>query len=142
MREGSDHDLRSAAGALAARYAAARHRERLAAEILHLVRRERDRPIRRGPVEVDLLTRTAQVDGRPLALCPREFALLVALVRADGPLDAAALRRPVLGVARDQGTNALAVHLSRLRSKLGAGLIETVRGRGWRLVDHGRAMDP
>ena len=76
---------------------------------------------RQGRLTLDLLARQAAVDGRPLRLFPREFALLwrlssepgVAVARAD-------LLRDVLGLTIEPGTNALAVHICRLRRKLHA----------------------
>jgi two-component system, OmpR family, response regulator RegX3 len=86
-------------------------------------------------LEVDPRTRRATVDGRELALTPKEFDLL-ALLAAD----------PGAAVARDRifaqvwGTRwygspkTIDVHVAALRRKLGdPGWIETVRGVGFRL---------
>lgn len=127
--------LEAAATAIAGRFVPPGRRDALAHAIVLLAAAERERPLRRGCIEIDLLARTARCRDRPVPLMPREFTLLLALVRAPAPLDMAALRQAVLGIGFDPGTNAVAVHLSRLRAKLGAGVIETVPSAGWRLRD-------
>lgn len=75
------------------------------------------------------------VDGLPVDLTAREFELLAAL-----------LGRPNLVLGRDRlldlawggpfpgGTRTVDVHIAQLRRKLGkAGLIETVRGAGYKV---------
>lgn len=77
--------------------------------------------------------------GRPLALTPTEFRLLVALMeQADRPLSLSELARLVHGTAEDEAAarQALSTHLWRLRRKLGrapdgADYIANVRGRGY-----------
>jgi two-component system, OmpR family, response regulator RegX3 len=94
-----------------------------------------DGPSHVDGLEVDPRTRRATVDGRELALTPKEFDLL-ALLAAD----------PGAAVARDRifaqvwGTRwygspkTIDVHVAALRRKLGdPGWIETVRGVGFRL---------
>lgn len=74
---------------------------------------------RHGRLELDPRKRDAAVDGQYLRLHPREFALLWRL--SDDPGDAvprAALLRDVLGLTIEPRTNALAVHVCRLRKKL------------------------
>ena len=74
---------------------------------------------RHGRLELDPRKRDATVDGRRLRLHPREFALLWRL--SDEPGDAvprAGLLRDVLGLTIEPHTNALAVHICRLRKKL------------------------
>ena len=74
---------------------------------------------RHGRLELDPRRRDALADGRPLRLNPREFALLWRL--SDEPGEAiprTALLRDVLGLTIEPGTNALAVHICRLRKKL------------------------
>lgn len=86
-------------------------------------------PARReiGPLRLELLARDGFVADRPLALHPREFALLWRLT--DTPRVAVTKRALLsevwrLGYVPD--TNSLAVHVFRLRAKLtGSGL------RGW-----------
>ena len=96
-------------------------------------------PIRRGPIEIDPVARAVRREGRPIALRHREYALLHHLAQCDGePQSRDALLRAIWGLAFDPGTNIVAVHMSRLRAAIDQGaprpLIETVRGRGYRLA--------
>ena len=86
-------------------------------------------------VEVDLSARTTWRAGAPVALTAREWSLLEALVLRAGRIVAKAdLETLVLGVDTEVLSNALEVHISGLRRKLGAAVIETVRGLGYRVV--------
>lgn len=74
---------------------------------------------RHGRLELDPHMRDAAVNGQYLRLHPREFALLWRL--SDEPGDAvprAVLLRDVLGLTIEPRTNALAVHVCRVRKKL------------------------
>lgn len=87
-----------------------------------------------GDVEVNLAARLARVGGRRVELTAREWAVLEALVlRAGRIVPKADLERLMLGSDADVASNALEVHVSALRRKLDRGLIETVRGLGYRL---------
>ncbi len=89
-----------------------------------------------GDVTVDLAARTASSDGVRADITAREWALLEALVlRAGRIVPKAELERLVLGFDSVLASNALEVHVSALRRKLGRGLIETVRGLGYRIGD-------
>lgn len=92
-----------------------------------------------GPLRLDLLSRDGMVAGRLLALHPREFALLWRL--GDQPGEAVAaevLLRDVWRLEFRPETNSLAVHVSRLRTKLRLagldGLIETLPDGAYRLA--------
>lgn len=87
-----------------------------------------------GAVEVDLAARTALVDQRTVPLTAREWALLEAMVlRAGRIVPKAELEKLVHGFDAEIASNALEVHVSALRRKLGHALIETVRGLGYRI---------
>ena len=74
---------------------------------------------RHGRLALDPLARQATIDGCPLRLFPREFALLWRLSDEPGiPVSRAELLHDVLGLSIEPGTNALAVHICRLRKKL------------------------
>ncbi len=89
-----------------------------------------------GEVEVDLAAHGAWHRGVAVELTAREWALLQALLlRAGRIVPRPDLERLVLGSDSEVTSNAIEVHLSSLRRKLGRGLIETVRGLGYRLVD-------
>src|SRR5687768_17182141 len=85
-----------------------------------------------GEVEVDLAARGAFVGGQAVELTAREWAVLEALVLRAGRIVAKAdLEKLVLGFDADVASNALEVHVSALRRKLGRDLVETVRGLGY-----------
>jgi two-component system OmpR family response regulator len=87
-----------------------------------------------GPVEVDLNARTAYVDGARVDLTGREWSVLEALVlRAGRIVPKPDLEKLVLGFDTEVSSNALEVHVSALRRKLGRNLIETVRHLGYRV---------
>jgi two-component system OmpR family response regulator len=90
--------------------------------------------LRFGAVEVDLPARSAFVQSQPVPLTAREWAVLEALVRRAGRIvPKAELEQLVLGFDALLASNALEVHVSALRKKLGRELIETVRGLGYRV---------
>jgi two-component system OmpR family response regulator len=89
---------------------------------------------RMGEVELDLGAHAAWREGQRVDLTAREWAVLEALVlRAGRIVPKADLERLVLGFEAELASNALEVHVSALRRKLGATLIETVRGLGYRV---------
>jgi DNA-binding response OmpR family regulator len=86
-------------------------------------------------ISLDVRTRRAVVDGRTVELTAREFALLEAFLRhPDQVLSREQLLSMVWGYDFDPGSNVVEVYVRYLRRKLGEGLIETVRGMGYRLV--------
>lgn len=92
--------------------------------------------VRLGRAEVDLGAHSAWFDGQAVELTGREWAVLQALLLRAGRLVLRAdLERLVLGSDAEVASNAIEVHVSSLRRKLGRALIETVRGLGYRLVD-------
>jgi two-component system OmpR family response regulator len=65
----------------------------------------------------------------------REWQVLEALLqRAGRVVSKADLEALMLGLDGDVASNALEVHVSRLRRKLGNDVIETVRGLGYRVT--------
>jgi len=87
-----------------------------------------------GDVTVDLVARSASVAGVRAELTAREWSLLEALVLRAGRIVAKAdLDALATGFDGEASSNALEVHVSNLRRKLGRDLIETVRGLGYRV---------
>ncbi len=83
---------------------------------------------------LDLQARSALLAGARVDLTAREWAVLEALVlRAGRIVPKAELEKLVLGFESELASNALEVHVSALRRKLGRELIETVRGMGYRI---------
>lgn len=82
---------------------------------------------------IDVASASASQHGRPLHLSPTEFALLQVLARHHrSVVPGEELARLVAGESGYR-SNAVAVHVSRLRRKIGAGLIRTIRARGYML---------
>lgn len=94
-------------------------------------------PLVHGPLLVDRGERKVLLEGRKIDLTPREFSLLVHLIREAGRV---VTRMDILGkvweIPFDPGSNVIEVHIKNIRDKLGeqARMIETVRGMGYRLV--------
>jgi two-component system OmpR family response regulator len=87
-----------------------------------------------GALEVDLAARAALLDGTRVDLTAREWALLEALVlRAGRIVPKTDLELLVHGSHAEVASNTLEVHVSALRRKLGRGVIDTVRGLGYRI---------
>jgi len=87
-----------------------------------------------GALQLDPVSGEVNVAGRSVELSRRERALLAALMqRPTQVLTAEQLRDHVYGMDKDVESNAMHVHVHHLRRKLGAQLIETVRGVGFRL---------
>jgi DNA-binding response OmpR family regulator len=87
-----------------------------------------------GELQLDLRRREAQVDGRSIALSSREFLLLAHLMRhADNVCSRQELLSEVWGYDFDPGTNVVDVYVRRLRLKMPANLIKTVRNVGYQL---------
>jgi DNA-binding response OmpR family regulator len=95
--------------------------------------------IRLGPIALDRSTYRVSIEGAPLDLTFKEFELLRYLAERRGRVfTRPALLREVWGYDFYGGTRTVDVHVRRLRSKLGPaheGLIETVRGVGYRAAD-------
>jgi DNA-binding response OmpR family regulator len=88
-----------------------------------------------GSLTLDLRTRRAARDGRTVELTAREFALLETLLRhPDQVLSREQLLSHVWGYDFDPGSNVVDVYVRYLRRKLGANVVETVRGMGYRLT--------
>ena len=90
-----------------------------------------------GALEVDRARHTVRWEGQDVHLTAKEFALLVALLEADGRvLSRQALLEGVWGYSYTEGTRTVDVHVRRLREKLpglAPGLI-TVKSLGYRLA--------
>jgi DNA-binding response OmpR family regulator len=95
--------------------------------------------IRLGPLTLDPGTFRVSLEGAPLDLTFKEFELLRFLAEHQGRVfTRPALMREVWGYDFYGGTRTVDVHVRRLRAKLGPaheGLIETVRGVGYRAAD-------
>jgi DNA-binding response OmpR family regulator len=116
--------------------------EELVARVEALVRRGQPAAVETAlqyeALKMDLINRQVTFDGQALDLKPTEYRLLEYLLRHDGRiLTREMILEQVWGYRFDPGTNAIEVHVARLRSRLqevgAAQLIQTIRGRGYRL---------
>lgn len=88
-----------------------------------------------GDVVFDTRTKTATLGGTPVDLTAQEASVLSYLLHNAGRhVSNTELCDHVYGRNRDLESNTIAVFVLRLRKKLGADLIETARGRGYRIV--------
>ncbi|MDO5740597.1 MAG: response regulator transcription factor [Ornithinimicrobium sp.] len=86
-----------------------------------------------GGALLDLVAHTATVDGRPVELSAREFALARELMEHAGQvLNRQQLLDRVWGYEVTGASNVVDVYVRYLRTKLGAQRITTVRGIGYR----------
>lgn len=112
--------------------------DELLARVLALGRRARPAlppVIERAGLVLDTSRRQASRDGRYLALSRKEFAVLEALLRADGAVVSNDdLIEQVWEEDTSYRTSAVRVTLSKLRAKLGEpAVVETVPGAGYRI---------
>ncbi|MCK5750060.1 response regulator [Oricola sp.] len=109
----------------------------LSARIGSVARRYTGNPnpiIRHGPLEIDLAARSVMKDGKKIVLTAREWVLFEAFLQRPGQLlSKAQLEERLYSFDTEIDSNAIEVHVSRLRKKLGAAVIETERGLGYRL---------
>jgi DNA-binding response OmpR family regulator len=110
----------------------------LAARLRALVRRAHGQPqecLTAQEVVLDSAARTVRRAGVPVALAGREFDLLhVLMLNAGRVLSREQLEQHLYSWGREVESNAIEVHVHHLRRKLGAALIQTVRGVGYTLL--------
>ena len=88
-----------------------------------------------GTLQIDQAARSIHRDGTPVQLTAREWALLEAFLARPGQLlSKAQLEGKLYAFDAEVESNTIEVHISRLRKKLGADLIVTERGLGYRLA--------
>ncbi|UAK26559.1 response regulator [Sphingomonas nostoxanthinifaciens] len=88
-----------------------------------------------GPLAFDSSTGQFELDGLPLRLTAFEWRVLSALMlRKEIVVERMDLLERVYEGDADVDSNSLEVIVGRLRRKIGADRIETVRGRGYRLT--------
>jgi len=109
--------------------------DELAARMRALRRRAAGRAqtrLEHGGLTIDPAARTVQRDGAVIDLSAREFDLLVTLVEASPRvLSRAQIEAKLYSWEAGLDSNAIEVHVHRLRKKLGDDLIRTVRGVGY-----------
>lgn len=89
-----------------------------------------------GPLRLDTLAGRFNLDGMPLQLTAQEFRILSYLMHHAGAVvSRTELMEHVYDRHFDSDSNVLEVLIGRIRRKLKADLIHTVRGLGYRLAD-------
>jgi two-component system response regulator QseB len=109
--------------------------DELSARIRALVRRQAGRAeplIEHGALKVNPASREVHLNGAPVSLSAREYALLAVLLEHRGiPLSRSRLEESVYGWGEEVESNTVEVYIHALRKKLGPGLIANVRGVGY-----------
>jgi DNA-binding response OmpR family regulator len=107
---------------------------RVRAQLRVLARTTTATMLRAGRLELDMVRREADSGSGPVQLAEREFLLLYELMRHAGQtVSKERLLSSVWQYHFDSGSNVVDVYVGRLRAKLGAEVIRTVRGKGYQL---------
>jgi two-component system OmpR family response regulator len=114
------------------------HMEELLARLRALIRRaggHASAELACGPVTLDTRNNRVTVEGRALTLTSHEYRVLAYLMHHAGEVVSRSdLVEHIYAQDFDRDSNTVEVFIGRLRKKLPPGLIETVRGMGYRLV--------
>lgn len=87
-----------------------------------------------GDLEIDLAARSVRRAGKAVSLTAREWSLFEAFVQRPNQLmSKPQLEERLYSFGAEVESNTIEVYIARLRKKLGADVIETVRGMGYRL---------
>lgn len=105
---------------------------------INAIRRRLDRDgkpeLRLGDIRILPTEMTVYRGDRPVTLTRKEWALLERISRRPGVVVSKPdLEDALYGFGDEVESNAIEVHVSRLRAKLGRSVIETVRGFGYRI---------
>lgn len=115
------------------------HMEELLARLRALIRRaggHASAELVCGPVTLDTRNNRVTVEGRALTLTSHEYRVLAYLMHHAGEVVSRSdLVEHIYAQDFDRDSNTVEVFIGRLRKKLPPGLIETVRGMGYRLVN-------
>lgn len=107
----------------------------LAARLRALIRRAEGQPspvLEISGIVLDPATHTVAVDGKPVELAAKEFALLHALMlNAGRVLSRSQLEQQIYSWNDETGSNTIEVYIHHLRKKLGRDLIRNIRGVGY-----------
>jgi two-component system OmpR family response regulator len=118
------------------------HTEELLARLRALIRRASGlaSPVLRcGEVSLDTRSARVTVSGQPIALTSHEHKLLAYLMHRPGAVvSRTELTEHIYAQDFDRDSNTIEVFIGRLRKKLPAEAIETVRGQGYRLASASR----
>lgn len=111
----------------------------LLSRIRALLRASLPRPsaiLARGGIEVDQAHMQARKNGEPLPLTLTEYRILLALMERTSIVPRSVLLEALWDAdSKFVDDNTLSVHVSRLREKIGAEHIKTIRGVGYQWAD-------
>jgi two-component system OmpR family response regulator len=114
------------------------HMEELLARVRALIRRAAGQAspvLRCGELSLDTRSGRVTLLGQPVNLTSHEYKVLAYLMHRPGAVvSRTELTEHIYAQDSDRDSNTIEVFVGRLRKKLPAGLIETVRGLGYRLV--------
>ncbi len=117
------------------------HMEEVLARIRALIRRAAGHAspeLECGPVRVDTRSGRVSVEGAPVKLTAQETKLLTYLMHHQGKVvSRTELTEHIYDQDFDRDSNTIEVFVGRLRKKLGAPVIHTIRGQGYRLAPPG-----
>ncbi|MDT3669685.1 MAG: response regulator transcription factor [Aromatoleum sp.] len=115
------------------------HMEELLARLRALIRRaggHASAELVCGPMVLDTRAGRVTVDGQAVSLTSHELRVLAYLMHHKGEVvSRSELTEHIYAQDFDRDSNTIEVFIGRLRKKLPPGLIETVRGLGYRLAD-------
>ena len=113
--------------------------EEVLARVRALIRRSARQPspaLCCGAVALDSRTARVTVEGEPVRLTSHEFRILSYLMHhRDRLVPQRELSEHIYDADADRDSNTVEVFIARLRRKIGADAIETVRGLGYRMRD-------
>ena len=90
--------------------------------------------LRAGAVALDTRLAKVTLDGAPVRLTSHEFRVLSYLMHHRGRIvSQSELTEHIYAQSADRDSNTVEVFIARLRRKLGASFIETIRGLGYRI---------
>ncbi len=114
------------------------HSEELLARVRALIRRSQGlaSPVLQcGPLTLDTRSVRVTLQGHPLSMTSHEYKVLAYLMhRPNMVVSRGELTEHIYAQDFDRDSNTIEVFIARLRKKLPAGMIETVRGLGYRLA--------
>ena len=97
-----------------------------------------DAPLLYGSLQIDPQRRLVWQAGQAIDLTPMEFDILLLLARRPGQVfTARQIYEAVAADSYDASWTGISSMVYKLRRKLGAGIIETVRGHGYKFVSPG-----
>ena len=120
------------------------HFEELLARVRALLRRESatiSPRLTTGDLAMDTVTQQVWLKNQEITLTGKEFAILEYLMRhPDAVVTRSMLEQHVWNLELDSTTNLIEAYICRLRAKLGqdasGSIIQTIKGRGYRLISH------